>query len=109
MNRYGEVDSCGDGAEAVRASHAALERGHPYDLICMDIYMPSMNGLEALQSIRQDEARRGFPRVTKVIVISSSEEANNIEQAFGKLCDAYVIKPVDGSRLLDIVACLCDL
>lgn len=107
--RYGDVESCADGVDAVRASHAALERGHPYDLICMDIYMPAMNGLEALQLIRQDEESFGRPHAARVIVITSSEEAGNIERAFGKLCDAYLVKPVDGARLLDIVACLCDL
>lgn len=108
MSSFAAVDCCGDGTEAVQAGRHALALGKPYDLICMDIMMPVMNGLDALQSIREEEEARGRPRASKVIVISSSDEAGNIEQAFGSLCDAYLVKPIDGRKFLDILVCLCD-
>jgi len=105
---FAAVDSCGDGAEAVDAVREALQTGKPYDLICMDILMPVMNGLDALQSVRRDEEAYGRPRASTVIVTSSSDEVGSIEQAFGSLCDAYLIKPIDGSKFLDVLTCLCD-
>jgi two-component system chemotaxis response regulator CheY len=109
LSQFGEVETCGDGTEAVRAARLALAAGIPYELICMDIMMPVMNGLEALQLIRQEEESCARPRASKVIVVSSSDESSNIEGAFGQLCDAYLVKPVDAERFLDILACLCDV
>jgi len=108
LSRYGEVHSCVDGAEAVQACTRALDHGGPYDLICMDLLMPCMNGLEALKLIRQEEANRGRtrPRASKVIIATASDDTNSISAAFRELCDAYVVKPIDASELLNIVECL---
>ncbi|SPF46875.1 Response regulator receiver domain protein (CheY-like) [Candidatus Sulfopaludibacter sp. SbA4] len=105
---YAEVHSCADGSEAVWASTRALERGGPYDLICMDLMMPAMGGLEALKLIRQEEARHGRsrPQATKVIIATASDDVDTIDKAFRELCDAYIVKPVDGSELLNLVQCL---
>ena len=109
LSRFGQVDSCADGVEAVRAGMAALDQGDPYDLICMDLLMPTMNGLEALQSIRQEEESRGRPRASKVIVITGNEDSGSIDAAFGRLCDAYIVKPIDTEALLGVLYCLCPL
>ena len=109
LARLGEVDSCSDGTEAVSAARLALANGTPYDLICLDLLMPSMNGLEALQWIRREEECCGRPHAAKVIVTTSSEDQGNIEQAFGQLCDAYIVKPVDAGNFLDVMECVCDV
>ena len=49
---YGECDIAADGKEAVEAFKLALDDNTPYDLICMDIMMPRMNGQEALLQIQ---------------------------------------------------------
>jgi two-component system, chemotaxis family, chemotaxis protein CheY len=109
LARFGTVDTCTDGAAAVRAGHLALDRNEPYDLICMDLMMPTMNGLDALQSIREKEQREGRQRTTKVIVITGSEDSDHITQAFRRLCDAYLVKPVDTEEFLSILECLCEI
>jgi two-component system chemotaxis response regulator CheY len=108
LSDYAKVDSCGDGNEAVLAQKAALERGDPYDLICMDVFMPVMDGLEALKLIRQEEELQGVsrPRGAKVIMATASVDIATIRQAFQELCDAYIVKPIDAKELLDIVGCL---
>lgn len=109
LSRYAEVHSCVDGTEAVQACTKALDRGDPYDLICMDILMPTMNGLEALKLIRQQEERHGCtrPRGAKVIITTAADDTDSIRTAFKQLCDAYVVKPIDGEELLNVVYCLC--
>jgi two-component system, chemotaxis family, chemotaxis protein CheY len=109
LARYGGVDTCADGSQAVRAGRLALAVGRPYDLICMDIMMPTLNGLEALRLIRQEEDSHGRPRASKVVVVSSSEDPSDVTEAFGELCDAYLTKPIEIPRLLDLVECLCDI
>ena len=59
LSGYAEVHSCVDGSEAVLAYRRALERGEPYDLVCMDFLMPVMGGIEALKT---HPPRRGIAR-----------------------------------------------
>jgi two-component system, chemotaxis family, chemotaxis protein CheY len=108
LSPYAEVHSCSDGNEAVWAATRALDRGGPYDLICMDLMMPAMGGLEALKLIRQEEAHHGRfrPDSTKVIIATASADVDTIDQAFREMCDAYLVKPIDGNELLNLVHCL---
>lgn len=107
VSQFGPVDACADGGEAVRAGIAALARNEPYDLICMDIMMPSMSGLEALQRIRKEEERLGRPRVTRVVMITGSQDSEFVRQAFRSFCDAYIVKPIDAEAFLGLLECLC--
>ena len=109
LSGFGQVHTCVDGAEAVEACRRALDRGDPYDLICLDLLMPSMNGLEALKLIRDDEQRHGRmrPEQAKVIITTAADDKESISSAFGKFCDAYIVKPVDPGELLGLVHCLC--
>jgi two-component system, chemotaxis family, chemotaxis protein CheY len=108
LARYGEVEISEDGAEAVDKCRQAISEGLPYNLICMDIMMPGMSGLEALQTIRGEEECSGLTRsdAAKVIMITAKDDSESIAQSFQSLCDAYVTKPVDMQDLLNIVDCL---
>jgi two-component system chemotaxis response regulator CheY len=108
LSGYAEVHTCADGDEAVLAYRRQLECGEPYDLVCMDILMPKMNGIEALNLIRREEEldpvlRR---RHTKVIMTTGSGDRSTIDQAFQGLCDAYVVKPIDTEEFNGVVECL---
>ena len=107
LSRFGEVHSCVDGTEAVQVCTRALERGRPYDLICLDLIMPTMGGLEALKLLRREEESHGRPRAAKVIIATASDDTGMAHKAFNELCDAYVRKPIDPAELLNMVYCLC--
>ncbi len=108
LAKYAEVHACQDGDEAVEAYRSSMERGEAFDLICMDVLMPRMGGIEALSLIRrEEELQSGFsPRKAHVIMTTASDDRDTISQAFLGLCDAYVIKPIDAAELIDVVHCL---
>ncbi|MFY9742801.1 MAG: response regulator, partial [Candidatus Sulfotelmatobacter sp.] len=60
LAQYGECHIAVNGTEAVAAFRAALENQQPYDLICMDIMMPEMDGQAAIQEIRAIEEAGGI-------------------------------------------------
>jgi two-component system chemotaxis response regulator CheY len=97
-----------DGKEALEAFGAALKDGTPYDLMCLDITMPDMNGHDVLKRIRDMEeaaGRGGLDRV-KVIMTTASDDRKNIMGAFRSQCDAYLIKPIDRDRLMSTISSL---
>ena len=59
LSPYGECDIVVDGEEAVQAFRLAWEDEEPYDLICMDIMMPNVDGHESLKRIRLIEQEMG--------------------------------------------------
>lgn len=59
------------------------------DLILLDIKMPVMDGLEALQQIKQNSALKHIP----VMMVSTSENALDIEQSYKLGANSYIVKP----------------
>jgi CheY-like chemotaxis protein len=60
LSRYGECHIAVNGKEAVEAHRTAGEDGKRYDLICMDIMMPEIDGREAVKQVRALEEARGI-------------------------------------------------
>ena len=48
LSKYGQVDVTVDGMEATFAYMMALDEGRNYDLVCLDVMMPVMDGYQAL-------------------------------------------------------------
>ena len=108
MSPYGACDVAVDGDEAVEAFSIALEEQTPYDLVCLDIMMPGMNGHEVLKRFRDMEKRRDLrdSQKTKVIMVTAMGDYKNVMNAFQTKCDAYLVKPIDRKKLQDLVASL---
>ncbi len=104
LSEYGECHLAVNGEEAVKAVKNALENGKPYDVMCLDILMPVLDGQQALLEIRKLERSYGIeePGAMKVIMVTALEDSENIVQAFeGGHCEAYLTKPLDREKLLD--------
>ena len=58
LSKYGECDVTVDGMEAVDAFTMALDADEGYDLVCLDIMMPELDGYQALKQIREYEKEK---------------------------------------------------
>ena len=101
LKDHGSVHIAVNGREAIEAVRAAMDTGRPYDLICLDILMPEMDGEETLRRIRSLEESRGIlsSQGAKVFMTTAVEELHNVIESFRGLCDAYLYKPVDKARM----------
>jgi len=103
LSRYGECHVAVNGREAVEAFGAALESGKGYDLVCMDIMMPEMDGEEAVRQIRAAEEARGIlsHAGARIIMTTALNSLSEVMLCFRDLCDAYLVKPIDLTRLFE--------
>ncbi|MFW5689812.1 MAG: response regulator [Spirochaetota bacterium] len=101
LEEYGEVHIAVNGTEAVDAVKRMLAEGALYDLICLDIMLPGMDGHEALQEIRAAEAAKGY-RVgqgSKIVMTTALRDSENVMGAFRHEADGYLVKPIDPDKL----------
>ena len=100
LSKYGECDVTVDGMEAVDAFMIALEEDDPYDLVCLDIMMPVMDGYQALIGIRNLEKEKGITseNAAKVIMATALNEEKNVKMAFDLGCTIYSGKPINQER-----------
>ena len=95
---YGDCDGTVDGMEAVEAYMMALEDEQPYDLICLDVMMPVMDGYQVLNTIRNMEKQRGIEgddRV-KIIMMTALNEQKNSKKRPLKWAARFIVR----SRLI---------
>ena len=100
LSKYGECDVAVDGLEAVETFALAFEDGEPYDLVCLDIMMPVMDGYQALKEIRDVEKKMNIPeeKAVKVIMTTALNEERNVKMAFELGCSVYSGKPINQER-----------
>ncbi len=102
LSKFGECHIAANGREAIDAFQKAREQGWAYDLICLDIMMPEVDGLTALETIRKLELAAGIMSGAgvKIIMTTALKDSEHVIHAFNEMCDAYVTKPVDLRKLL---------
>lgn len=92
LEEFGPCHQAENGQVALELFDRAVAQGVPYDLICLDIVMPVMDGTETLHQIRKRDQQSG--NRTRVFMISACNSPQDIESAFfDGDCDDYVVKP----------------
>lgn len=103
LKSYGPSHIAVNGKEAVAAVRVGLEADQPYELICLDIMMPEMDGHAALKEIRALEEEVGIWATYRAKVVMTTAllgDTQNAAAAYRSLCDAYLAKPIEKVKLL---------
>jgi len=90
-----------DGAEAMaflrqEGEYADLPRP---DLVLLDLNLPRMDGRQVLESIKSDPELSSIP----VVVLTTSEAEDDVMRSYSLHANAYVTKPVDFERFIEVV------
>ncbi|TFG49439.1 MAG: response regulator [Candidatus Brocadiia bacterium] len=102
LSAYGDCCIAVNGLEATEAVKDSILANEPYDLICLDIMMPEMDGHQALKTIRWLEEQAGIKagNGAKVIMTTSMSDSKDVIGAFREGCEAYIAKPVRKEKLV---------
>lgn len=105
MSNYGDVDVAVDGMEAVDLYMESIKNKAPYDMLCLDIMMPKVDGLKVLKVIRQLEAQKKVPQEEHlpIIMMTALADVGYVDEAFRQGCDAYATKPIDTDKVEDVM------
>lgn len=103
LQPYGRCDVVGNGNEAVAVFAAAHAAGQPYDLVCLDIMMPELDGQSALKAMRSHEKTLGITGEAgaRIVMVTCLDSPNAVIEAYYKGgCSSYLVKPVKKDKLL---------
>ena len=98
---HNELHVVNDGTEAMaflRREGDKADAPRP-DLVLLDLNLPRMDGREVLQAIKSDPDLASIP----VVVLTTSEAEEDVLRSYSLHANAYVTKPVDFDRFIQVV------
>lgn len=101
LKSVGMIHVAVNGTEAVQAFQSGLESGSPYGMVCLDIFLPGMDGTEVLKAIRNLETERGISSTSgaRILMVTGSQQLKDVFRSYHGLCDGYIQKPLDRAKL----------
>lgn len=102
LEPFSQTEFAADGQQAIDTFTKAFYRKEPFDLICLDILLPRIDGHEVLESIRSFEKLEGVrpENRVKIIIISNVDDQTSFKSAFESGCDAFISKPFNRKKIL---------
>jgi len=94
-----------DGAEALdflfsTGVYASRNYNSRPKVILLDLKLPKVDGMEVLRRVKADERTRAIP----VVVMTSSQEEQDIVESYRLGVNSYIVKPVDFDKFAQSVA-----
>ena len=94
------IQEARDGEQAI----AYIERwaaGEPRPVfILLDLHLPKISGLEVLRELRSHPESATIP----VIVLTTSTEDKDIQEAYRLGCNSYIVKPVEFNKFIEVTS-----
>jgi two-component system, chemotaxis family, chemotaxis protein CheY len=105
LSQFGKCDLTVDGMEALDAFLLAMDEGQPYELVCLDIMMPKVDGTKVLKAIREIEKQKDITdeKKVKVIMTTALSDSEIVKRTFDSGCEAYATKPIDEEKFLRVM------
>jgi CheY-like chemotaxis protein len=98
---FNRLNVVGDGVQAI----AYLRREKPYadvirpDLVLLDLNLPRRDGRQVLAEVKNDPELRRIP----IVVLTTSEAEEDVLRSYDLHANAYVTKPVDFDRFVQVI------
>ena len=105
LERYGSADTVMHARDAVAAFQTAWKEEQPYNLICLDIMMPEIDGVKLLEVIRKMESAMNLNEAqrAKVIMVTALDDNKFTGRCRELGACAFLVKPIDS---VDLANCL---
>ncbi len=98
---FNRLSVVGDGVEAVsylRRSGRYADAVRP-DLVLLDLNLPKRDGRQVLEEVKSDPDLRRIP----IVVLTTSEAEEDVLRSYDLHANAYVTKPVDFERFVEVI------
>lgn len=98
------ISRASDGEQALdyllrRGQYAAEDAAHRPDLILLDLRLPRVDGLDVLGQIKSTPDLAQIP----VVILTTSQAENDLARAYERKANAYVVKPVDFDKFIQLM------
>lgn len=103
LEPFGDVHIAVNGKEALMVNQSESAKRVPFDLICLDIMTPEMDGQSVLKEIRRQGLEDAKSQAPKIIMTSALSDPENILTAFREQCEGYLVKPFVKEKLFDLL------
>jgi two-component system chemotaxis response regulator CheY len=105
FSSYGDCNIAKDGVETVDLFLKAIEDKSYYDLICLDIMMPKINGIRALNIIRniEKEKHRLNKLNTNIIMLSVLNDNETVQRCKAEGCNYFLSKPIFKNQIDEVM------
>ena len=89
-----------DGEEALAYMYR-WQAGEPLPVfILLDLRLPKISGLEVLRQLKNHSTYSRIP----VIVLTTSAEDRDVEEAYKLGCNSYILKPVEFNKFIEVAS-----
>ncbi len=105
MVKFGDCDVAVNGIEALEAFLSAHQEKEPFDLICLDIMMPKLDGTKVLKAIRdfEDQKEIDLKNRVKIIMTTALNDKKTVMESYAIGCEAYAWKPLDLNKIKEVM------
>jgi len=94
------IQEARDGEQALAYIKRWEEGEQPPVFILLDLGLPKVGGLEVLRQLKTNPASSSIP----VIVLTTSAEDGDIQEAYRLGCNSYIVKPVEFTKFMDVAS-----
>lgn len=99
LKNYGACTVATNGLEGLELYKKSIADNSHYDLICLDIEMPKMDGVSLLDKIRTLEKENNSEKKSIIVMVTAYGEQDIVRKCCRLGCSSFLIKPVDRHNL----------